>query len=194
MMTTYKTSFVLLLLVTCVSLADAQNSTSLSALCTSQNEALNANTAVTSNVVELECHIDTNKEDSCTVDFDSVSGNYKDACFEEGGKIYVIDLLWDCTVELFGTTYNADYTYLNYVSCVGINCTKDELDTVFSKEIHPAFEQELAVQGFTCDVSDRNEKTIEKSAASVISIRLFHSSVYGIIGLTVSVMIASVCT
>jgi hypothetical protein len=162
--------------------ANAQNS-GLSAVCTSQNEALAANAAVLAAIPKLLCEINLDVADSCTVDFETVSDNFKDTCFNEGGKIYQVDLFADCTIDPYsiGITYNADYLYLNYPSCVGINCTAEELDVAWMNVLHPTFEQQLADQGFVCDVSDSNEEfDVESGGGS-----LFYSG-------TTTLMLASV--
>ena len=101
-----------------------------------------------------------------------------------GGKVYLVDLSADCTLNLYGTTYNADYLYLNYPSCVGIDCTADELDSAYMSVVHPSFEQELADQGFVCDVTDRNEEFPADSGGSV-----FYSGTKTLV--LASVMVAS---
>ena len=127
-----------------------------------------------------------------TVDYESISGDFKRLCFRAGGKIYVIDLVADCTAENLGTTYNADFTFLNYPNCVGLNCTADELDTTYSNEIYPLLENFTAsFNGLTCDISDKNEMIVVTSAA-VTSSRLFYPSIVIMIGVMASVMIASV--
>ena len=186
MMAPLKNNVIAIFFVSLISFTNAQNS-SLSALCFSQNEVLAANSALASAAPSRECYIELDKEDTCTVDFESTSGAFNDACFDAGGKIYVVDLLADCTVDLYGITYNADYTFLNFPSCIGINCTADELNTAYAEFVHPLFEQQLAGSGFTCDITDKNEMIQEESGAS----HWFISSMTGILSVMASVMIAS---
>ncbi len=172
-----------LLLLPLMSATNPHRST-LSDLCTSQNEALATNEALLSTAPFLRCEINLDVEDSCTVDFEAVSDNFKDTCFEVGGKVYLVDLSADCTTNLFGTTYNADFLYLNFPSCVGIDCTADELDSAYMSVLHPLFEQELAAGGFVCDVADRNEEFPADSGGT-----LFYSGTKTL--LLASVMVAS---
>lgn len=175
--------FTTLILTSVILFADAQNS-SLSALCTSQNEVLNANTALLAAAPTRECKIDQGK-DSCTVNFESVSDNFKNACFDAGGIFYVVDLLWDCTTNIDGVSYNADFTYLNFPSCQGLNCTAGELEEAFETSVYALAEQDLLAQGFRCDVSDKNEMIIVKSGTDT----LFTFSISGILGVFAMVMV-----
>ena len=154
-----------LLLLPLMSATSPQRST-LSDLCTSQNEALATNEAILATTPSLLCHINLDVEDSCTVDFETVSDDFQDACFDAGGKVYLVDLSADCTLNLYGTTYNADYLYLNYPSCVGIDCTADELDSAYMSVVLPSFEQQFAETGFVCDFTDRNEEFPADSGGS----------------------------
>ena len=63
-----------LLLLPLMSATSPQRST-LSDLCTSQNEALATNEAILATTPSLLCHINLDVEDSCTVDFEAVSDN-----------------------------------------------------------------------------------------------------------------------
>ena len=185
-----KPFFSALVFISLFSLTKAQNS-SASALCASQNDAILANSAldaaVPANVSQL-CTIEMEKEYTCTEDFDSIAGNFTDACFEIGGKIYVVDLFWNCMMELQGITYSADITYLNYPDCVGVSCTADELETLYLKEAYPSFDTIFAKSGYTCNISAKNEMIIEMSAASTF----FYSSMSWIFGVMASVIITSV--
>lgn len=171
--------FTTFVLTSILSLTNAQDSSSFNALCASQNEALKANAALVEATPSLLCYIDYGK-DSCTVDFEPISDNYKDACYDAGGKFYVVDLLWDCS-SYYGISLDQYFNFLNFPFCFGLNCTADELENLS----YEAYEQDiLAEQGYKCNLSDKNEMIVEKSGAGT-----FNFSISGILGVFVAVMV-----
>lgn len=174
-----------------LSLTNAQDSSSFNALCASQNEALKANAALVAATPYLLCSIDY-PNDSCTVDFEPISDNYKDACYDAGGKFYVVDLLWDCS-SYYGISLDQYFNFLNFPFCFGLNCTADELENLS----YETYEQDiLAEQGYKCNLSDKNEMIVEKSGDQNTRIAeksgagtLFNFSISGILGFFAVVMV-----
>lgn len=130
---------------------------SLSAQCLSDTEELAGNEAVTSIVPSAECTINLDVSNSCTTDFEPISGDFKDACVGAGGRFYTTDVKYDCTTFAFGTKYDADYTYLAFPACVGSTCTDAELEEYYTNNVHPFMEESFALKGLACEVSDSNE-------------------------------------
>ena len=141
---------------TVIDIAFAQQS-SLSDQCIAETEALATNQAITSNVPSAECTINLDISNSCTTDFEPVSGNLKDACLNGGGRFYTTDVNYDCSTFAFGENFNANYTYLSFPACVGVSCTDEELKAFYSSNVHPYMEESFAARGLICDMTGTDE-------------------------------------
>lgn len=124
----------------------------LSDQCKAEGEALQNNTALAAVAPNANCDI-SQGQDSCTLDVSTLSGEFESVCLEQGGQFYEQDLVWDCSVSVNGETFNADFYFLNYPSCVGASCSITEIEEEFEQVAYPLLEFELAAQGFNCDVS-----------------------------------------
>jgi hypothetical protein len=123
--------------------------------CDSETRILNNNTALLQTSVPiLPCNIDFDVSDTCTVDYDSVSTNYSNACINAGGQFYTTDVTLDCNVNLGGQTYNGKSYYLNTPSCIGISCTGSEIDKEFEANLYPKLEESYASRGVQCEISN----------------------------------------
>lgn len=129
----------------------------LSDQCIAETNELATIQAITSTAPTAECTINLDVVDSCTADFEPISGYFMEACQNGGGRFYTTDVTYDCTTLAFGATYNADYTYLSFPACVGTSCTNEELKEYYSNTIHPFMEESFAAKGLTCEVSEKNE-------------------------------------
>lgn len=136
-------------------LATKTTCAAVSEQCTAEGEVLGNNTDLVAAAPQANCNINGDTgEDSCTFDFRLISSNFSQVCREVGGQLYERDMLWDCTVSLDGSTYNADYTFLNWPACLGASCNVTEIDEEYETVAFPAMEQDLANQGLNCNVSE----------------------------------------
>ena len=140
-----------------VSAQDADNNNSnnnvVSESCDQQTRLLNNNTALEETAPSLQCSINFDVSNTCTVDYAPVSTNYSNACNEAGGQFYTKDLLLDCTVDLGGQTYQGKSYYLNTPSCIGISCTGSEIERELEMNLYPKLEDYYAARGVQCEIS-----------------------------------------
>jgi hypothetical protein len=129
----------------------------LSDQCISETEDLATIQAITSKVPSAECTINLDVSNSCTSDFEPISGDFKDACLNGGGRFYTTDVTYDCTTFAYGASYAVNYMYLSFPACFGMSCTNEELKEYYSSNIHPYMEESFAANGLICDVTDKNE-------------------------------------
>jgi hypothetical protein len=121
--------------------------------CDIETRILNNNTALQDLAPILQCNINFEVTNSCTVDYDSVSTNYSNACKDAGGKIYTSDMFLDCNVTLGEQLYNGKSYYMNKPSCVGMSCTGREIEMQFDANLYPKLEEYYAAR--ECNVRFR---------------------------------------
>lgn len=133
--------------------ASAQQDTVVSEQCDIETRTLNNITALQDLAPLLQCNINFEVANNCTVDYDSVSTNYSNACKEAGGKIYTTDTLLDCNVTLGGKNYNGKSYYMNKPACIGISCTDSEIEMEFEANLYPKLKDYYAARGLQCEIS-----------------------------------------
>ncbi len=134
-----------------------QQQVALSDHCSTETEQLANSPAIAATVPSAECTIDLDTTSrSCTADFQPLSDDFQQACFNAGGRFYQTDVTQDCTTFLDGETYPVQYIYNAFPSCVGSTCSDEELKNYYSTSVHPAMESSLSARGLTCDVTDAN--------------------------------------
>ena len=69
-----------------------------------------------------------NGADTCVLDFMPYLDDATNACSDAGGKIYVMDI--DFTCSMFGVSISMQQ--LNLPLCTGLSCTSDEIDSIYA--------------------------------------------------------------
>ena len=141
------TAFVILVMV-----ASAQY-TPVTEQCDTETRLLNNNTALQDLAPILQCNINFDISNSCTVDYDSVSTNFSNACTDSGGQFYTTDMVLNCNVNLGGQNYNGKSYFMNTPSCIGISCTGSEIEKEFESNLYPKLEDYYAARGAQCEIS-----------------------------------------
>ena len=121
--------------------------------CDGETRILNNNTALQDSAPILQCNIDFDVATNCTVDYNSVSKNYSNACAEAGGQFYTTDIFLDCSVNLGGQNYKGTSDYRNTPLCLGIRCTGSEIEMEFEANLYPNLKSYYAARGVQCEVS-----------------------------------------
>jgi len=150
MKTKYITSQCLFLLF---AMMVTKTSGDLSEQCIQENLALSTNTDLQDAVFNANCDIQEGR-DSCSLDMQTMSGNFEETCLEEGGAFHETDIVFDCNVPAFPGNPNADYFLYNYPLCIGVSCDVLEVEEVLETEQYPLWEREMAQQGFQCTISE----------------------------------------
>jgi hypothetical protein len=130
----------------------------LSEQCKSETLALASNQALQAVAPSIECNIYVDILERCTADFADSSYQYRDLCLDAGGQFFTNDVTFDGTTILSGVTYNTDYKYLNFPTCVGASCNVYEIKAEFENNVIPSIQQILTSDGFTGKADSANEK------------------------------------
>ena len=118
--------------------------------CETETRRLRNNTALQDLAPVLQCNINFDISNNCTVDYESVSTNYSNVCKEVNGQFYTTDIVLDCNVSLMGNDYNGISYYRNVPSCIGVSCTSSEVEIEFETNLFRKLEDDYAALGAQC--------------------------------------------
>jgi hypothetical protein len=141
------TAFVILAIV-----ASAQDVV-VSEQCDTETNVLNNNTALQDVGPVLQCNINFDVSNNCTVDYAGTSTNYSNACREAGGQLYSEDILLDCNIDLGRQNYTGKLYYMNTPSCIGISCKGREIEMEFKNNLYPKLDEYYDALGAQCKIS-----------------------------------------
>ena len=155
------TAFVILAIV-----ASAQY-TDVTEQCDTETGMLNNNTALQELAPVLQCNINFDISNNCTVDYAGSSTNYSNACREAGEQFYSEDIVLDCKVDLGRQNYTGKLYFMNTPSCIGSSCKGREKEMEFETNLYPKLEDYYAALGVQCEISS-------SSATAVIIIHQYN--------------------
>ena len=147
-------SMILATLVALAATVESAQDAVVSDQCDTETRRLNNITALQETAPVLPCNINFDVSDSCTVDYDSVSTNYSNACMDAGGQFYTTDILLNCNVNLGGQDYKGKSYYMNTPSCIGMSCTGSEIEMELEANLYPKLEDSYAARGVQCVISN----------------------------------------
>lgn len=146
-------ALVLRLLLAAASLLPSSVEGAISAQCVSQTNALRDNAALSAAYPDPQATSDASDifAVSLTLDYTSVSADYKAECDAAGGQFVEFDDTSECEIGGLGAiTYFID---LGLPDCFGAACTSAEIVEQYDTFEFPDIESSYAQGGFTCSTT-----------------------------------------
>lgn len=143
--------------------------------CATETRTLNNNTELQDLAPLLQCNINFDVSNNCTLDLAGVSttGNYSIACRDAGGQFYSEDVLLDCNVDLGRQNYTGKVYFMNTPFCTGSSCTGREREREFETNLYPKLKDYYEALGVQCEITSGSVPAIKYAVVSAVAVTTF---------------------